>query len=164
MGKVKVINNRNDLVVDNYDDTRNPTPCFSPKNMESATLDCVETGALPLPAHAADTRSRHHVFLRKTWNRLPSTASKQGRCPCPHTLHTRYRPRPTHSQGQRPCFATRRHPIPKYDHGSYFGVGYGIYVRLTDCGVGFQNFSQIFFLIQNIIIFLLSQNKKIFKQ
>ena len=25
MGKVKVINNRNDLVVDNYDDTRNPT-------------------------------------------------------------------------------------------------------------------------------------------
>lgn len=25
MGKVKVINNRDDLVVDNYGDTRNPT-------------------------------------------------------------------------------------------------------------------------------------------
>ena len=50
---------------------------FSEKTMESATLDCVETGALPLvntlPTHAADTM----IFSpKKPWNRLPSTASK----------------------------------------------------------------------------------------
>ena len=92
MGKVKVINNRNDLVVDNYDDTRcrhtqSDTRCrhhdfFSEKIVESATLDCVETGALPL-VNTLATHAATMIFLRKIMESATLDCVEIGALPLP---------------------------------------------------------------------------------
>ncbi len=120
MGKVKVINNQNDLVVDNYDDTRPRHHVFLRKNHGIGYPRLRRNRGAAPGEHAGDTRRFVPPGAASLFRNADSVCKA---CAPP--------------QGQRPCFDEvdgSRHQILTI--GQNLVSVNGIYVRRTNFGVG----------------------------